>query len=62
MANIPDRFTQDAEDSRARDRKLMANNATQLIFKGTCLKNCANRDIKCDDCFRFSELIEIKSK
>lgn len=22
---------------------------------GICLRKCANRDIKCDDCFRFSE-------
>jgi hypothetical protein len=26
---------------------------------GACLKRCANRDKKCDDCFGFSEFVEL---
>jgi hypothetical protein len=28
---------------------------------GACLKRCANRDKKCDDCFGFSEFKELTS-
>jgi len=27
---------------------------------GICLKKCSNKDIKCNECYRFSELKEIK--
>lgn len=27
---------------------------------GVCLKKCSNRDIKCEGCYKFSELKEIK--
>jgi len=27
---------------------------------GVCLKNCSNKNIKCEECYRFSELKEIK--
>lgn len=27
---------------------------------GVCLRKCSNRDIKCNDCYRWSELEEIK--
>ena len=47
------------EEEKMRSEKLMYNNATQLIFGGHCFKNCANRDVKCNECFKFSELIEI---
>jgi hypothetical protein len=26
------------------------------VCVGICLKDCLNRDIKCDECYRFSEL------
>lgn len=29
------------------------------VFQGICLKKCLNRDKKCDQCLRFSELKEI---
>jgi hypothetical protein len=50
------------EEKKMYADKLDRNNATQLNFSGHCFKNCANRDIKCDVCFKFSELIEIESK
>jgi hypothetical protein len=50
------------EEDKAMHRKMAQNNATCLNFKGHCFKDCANRDIKCDECFKFSEFIETKSK
>ena len=47
------------EEKKMYADKLDRNNATQLNFSGHCFKNCANRDVKCDVCFKFSELIEI---
>lgn len=32
----------------------------ELFFEvGICLKNCCNKGIKCDNCVRFSELVEV---
>jgi hypothetical protein len=57
MANIPHKFTQEAEDSRDRDRKLAQHNATTLVFGGHCFKDCANRGDKCRDCFKNSDFV-----
>lgn len=62
MANIPEKYTQEAEASRARDKKIAASGMYQTVFKSACIRNCAVRDKKCDDCIRFSEYIETKSK
>lgn len=46
------------EEEKAWSMKKEANNVGYLVFQGVCLKNCRNRDIKCNDCLRFSEFIE----
>jgi predicted ATP-dependent serine protease len=33
---------------------------TRSFYKSGCLKNCKNRDIKCDECFKFNQLKETK--
>lgn len=57
MSDLPYKFTQDAEDSRARDKKLEFHNANQLVFGGHCFADCANRGEKCRDCFRKSDFV-----
>jgi hypothetical protein len=47
------------EEKKAYYRKLDQNNATRLNFPGACLRSCTNRDIKCDECFRYSEYVEL---
>jgi hypothetical protein len=31
------------------------------VFQGVCLKRCANRDVKCDSCIRFSMFKEMQN-
>ena len=50
------------EEEKMRSEKLIRGGPKSRIHwdtAGVCLKDCRNRDIKCDGCIRFSELIEI---
>lgn len=37
-------------------------NKTPTMFVGICIKNCANKDIKCNECYRFNEFKENNSE
>ena len=47
------------EEEKMYHQKLDRNNATRLNFSGHCFKKCANRDVKCADCIKYSEFEEI---
>ena len=55
MANIPHKFTREAQDERDM-RASMRNPKSRFSWAGECLKfDCVNRDTECDQCYRFSE-------
>ena len=54
MANIPYRYTQEAQDSRDRSARLARTNATCEVWSGACFRCCINRGRSCGDCIRYS--------
>ncbi len=28
---------------------------SRVCWEGACLRDCKNRDVKCEECFKFSE-------
>ena len=54
MANIPDKFTREAQDERDMRSKLRSPKS-RFSWAGECMKfDCVNRDLDCDECYRFS--------
>jgi hypothetical protein len=55
MANIPDKFTREAQEERDMRSKLKSAKS-RWSWSGECMKfECVNRDIECGQCYKFSE-------
>ena len=46
------------EEVKMWNQKKRRNNSNRLIFGGACFKKCGNREIRCDECIRYSEFID----
>ena len=68
MANIPHKFTQEAQDERGMKKTLENPKSRWRWGVGVCLKECANRGKKCTSCVAIAgkytnfKPIETKSK
>ena len=55
MANIPDKFTQEAQDERDMRSKLTSAKS-RWSWGGECMKwDCQNRGTSCDECWKFDQ-------
>ena len=57
MANLPEQYTQEAQDKRDRDKKLTGPKSRHG-WGSECMKfDCVNRDKKCRDCWRYDNYV-----
>ena len=47
-------------EGEVKDPKVKLKSSGRIVFDrvGICLKKCLNRDMRCNVCYRFSELME----